>query len=260
MSSETKLKISISMLKRNPKNIIIIDKNRYIDVIDFDLLFMVSDKRKLLPVWNKGLTKETDERVRKYSESQIGKIKPIEVRIKISNSIRNLPPEIWDKILFHVKGKHRSNETKRKISETYKNMSPERKAEIRTRHNYGKGKNAHGWKGGISYEPYCPRFNKELKERIRAFFDYRCILCGKTENENNEKLSCHHVEYNKQACCDGKPVCFATLCRSCHSKTNGGDNNRNKWMNMIRIIITEIYSGRSYYTEAEWKIIQELDM
>lgn len=113
------------------------------------------------------------------------------------------------------------------------------------------GENHPLWKGGISYEPYCPLWTKELRNRIRAFFEFKCMLCDKSTEENGQQLSCHHVEYNKNACCDGKPVHFAALCRSCHSKTNCNDNSR--WEAMLHRIIDEIYDGRSYYTKEEYK-------
>jgi hypothetical protein len=111
------------------------------------------------------------------------------------------------------------------------------------------GKNSATWKGGISFEPYCPKFNNKLKERIRAFFEYRCIACGKHENELKRKLYCHHVEYNKQACCDGKPIHFAAMCSKHHAMTN---HYREQWETMIHRIIDEIYNGKSYYTEEEY--------
>jgi hypothetical protein len=114
------------------------------------------------------------------------------------------------------------------------------------------GENNPMWRGGISFEPYCPKWTKELKERIRARFDYECIMCGKTTEENGEELSCHHVEYNKMSCCDGKPVHFASLCCKCHSRTGGSDKNRVKWQTMIHRIIDEIYGGKSYYTKEEY--------
>jgi hypothetical protein len=134
-------------------------------------------------------------------------------------------------------GKHLSDSHKKKISLNHADMS---------------GENSPSWKGGISFEPYCPKFNADLKRRIRAFFDNQCSLCGKTKKENGESLSCHHIEYNKAACCDGKPVQFAALCRSCHSKT-GASNDRNRWEDIMHCIILEIYAGRSYYTKEEWK-------
>ena len=106
------------------------------------------------------------------------------------------------------------------------------------------------WRGGISFEPYCPKFNKDLRIRIRGFFDYRCVACGKTTEENARALSCHHVEYNKQACCDGEPVHFAALCAKHHNKT-GAD--RERWEAMLHRIIDEVYGGRSYFTKEEWK-------
>jgi hypothetical protein len=110
------------------------------------------------------------------------------------------------------------------------------------------------WKGGISFEPYCPLFNNDLKERIRTFFNNECVICGKSQEENITKnnrifkLSCHHIHYNKNACCDGLPVHFAALCLSCHSKTNYNTEN---WEYIIHKIIDEIYDGRSYYTKEE---------
>jgi hypothetical protein len=112
-----------------------------------------------------------------------------------------------------------------------------------------KGKNGPNWRGGISFEPYCPKFNSDLKERVRAFFDYKCITCGKTTEENGEQLAVHHVEYDKSACCHGRPVHFAAMCHRCHSITNF---HREEWESMLHRIIDEIYNGRSYYTKEEY--------
>ena len=110
------------------------------------------------------------------------------------------------------------------------------------------GANSPNWRGGISFEPYCPKFNNDLRRRIRFFFNNECILCGKNKIENKRELSCHHIEYNKKACCDGKPVHFAILCSSCHAKTN---KDREQWEAMLHRIIDEIYGGKSYYTKEE---------
>lgn len=116
-----------------------------------------------------------------------------------------------------------------------------------------RGENHPNWNGGISYEPYCPKFNENLKNRIRAYFGHRCIVCGRHQNDNNGcKLSCHHVEYNKQACCDGKPVQFAALCQQCHGRTS---HDRERWEPILHIIIDEIYDSRSYYTNEEYRNI-----
>lgn len=122
------------------------------------------------------------------------------------------------------------------------------------------GPRSPGWRGGISFEPYCEKFNNNLKERVRAFFEYRCILCGKHTKDNTHgkrainsgwKLSVHHVEYNKKACCDGAPVHFAALCHNCHAKTSSGD--RQRWEDMLHRVIEEVYGGRSYFTKDEYE-------
>jgi hypothetical protein len=115
------------------------------------------------------------------------------------------------------------------------------------------GENNGRWLGGISFEPYCPKFNPDLKRRIRAFFDHRCVLCGKGVEENGKRkqlMACHHVEYDKTACCTDKPVHFAALCMKCHVRTNA---ERERWESMIHRIIEEIYEGRSYFTKDEWE-------
>jgi len=104
------------------------------------------------------------------------------------------------------------------------------------------------WKGGISFEPYCPLFNNEFKERVRAFFNHTCILCG--EKQNGYKLPVHHVDYDKHVCCNGNPPLFVTLCRSCHTKTN---NNREHWAMFFNEFIHIQYGGKCYYTKEEYQ-------
>jgi hypothetical protein len=207
-----------------------------------------------------------------------------ETRAKISASLKG--KMAGDKNPFY--GKHHTKETKEKLAEISRNHrhSPEAleklriagfkrkqtpgarakvaKARMGNKHGLGtrrtpetrmkqsiaqQGERGSNWRGGLSFEPYCPKFNEDLRRRIRAFFDHRCVACGKTTEENIRKLSCHHVEYNKQACCDGKPVQFAALCTTHHLKTN---SDRERWEAMLHRIIDEVYDGRSYYTKDEW--------
>jgi len=94
------------------------------------------------------------------------------------------------------------------------------------------GKNSPHWQGGISFEPYCQKFNNEFKEYIRNKFDRVCFLCQKTERENGRKLSVHHVNYNKGCGCDNDGTCqFVPLCISCNSKVN---KNRSEWETKIK--------------------------
>lgn len=159
----------------------------------------------------------------KLSEYRIGRTISKEVREKISFS------ELGEKNAFY--GKHHSTESRMKMSEAKR------------------GSKSVFWQGGISFEPYCPKFNNDLKRRVRDFFENRCVLCGRSRDDCHKELNVHHVEYDKQACCDGKPVHFAALCNKCHCKTNHG---REHWEAMLHRIIDEIYGGRSYFTKDEW--------
>lgn len=82
-------------------------------------------------------------------------------------------------------------------------------------------KNPH-WLGGISFEPYDPKFNDILKELIRQRDDYTCQLCG--ASQNGRKHSVHHIDYNKKYSVVANLV---TLCVPCHTVTS---YNRDYWM------------------------------
>lgn len=84
------------------------------------------------------------------------------------------------------------------------------------------------WNGGVSFEPYCPRFNERLKEYIRQKFNRKCVLCG--ISENGVKLSVHHVDYNKLQGCKGHTWALVSLCSSCHSKTG-----YNRWYYFLKL-------------------------
>lgn len=146
-------------------------------------------------------------------------------------------------------GRNLSTEHKQKISASLMGhpVSIEAREKLRESHS---GEKCSLWRGGVSFEPYCPKFNQDLRRRIRAFFDNQCVACGKDQSKETRKLSCHHVEYSKSACCDGKLVTFAALCQKHHCQTNG---DRNRWEAMLHRIIDEIYQGRSYFTKEEWQ-------
>jgi len=93
-----------------------------------------------------------------------------------------------------------------------------------------KGENSYLWKGGISFEPYCYKFNNDIKEETRDIFNRVCFLCGKSEEENGKKLCVHHVDYNKGQGC-GHSWTLVPLCSSCHAKTNF---NRHFWFNLLQ--------------------------
>jgi endogenous inhibitor of DNA gyrase (YacG/DUF329 family) len=94
-----------------------------------------------------------------------------------------------------------------------------------------KGAQNPNWRGGLSYEPYCFRFDYKLKENVRDAFGRKCYLCPKTENKRGRKLSVHHVDYNKSQGCAGLKWSLIPLCSKCHSMTNF---NRWYWFALLR--------------------------
>jgi hypothetical protein len=112
------------------------------------------------------------------------------------------------------------------------------------------GANHPQWEGGKSFEPYCPRFNDSFRERVRAFFDNTCVLCG--SEQNDERLHVHHVDANKQTCCDDSPKVFVPLCRSCHAKVR---HHKDIYVPMFHELVQLEYQGRSYFTQEEWDLI-----
>ena len=112
------------------------------------------------------------------------------------------------------------------------------------------GEDHHLWKGGLSFGPYCPKFNKYFKRRVRAFFKHECALCGKPQSEEQRALQVHHIHYNKSSCCDVEaPREFILLCNSCHMKTN---HNRDYWEEYLSDLIKTKYGGKCYYSEKEY--------
>jgi hypothetical protein len=81
------------------------------------------------------------------------------------------------------------------------------------------GSNHPSWKGGISYEPYCPIWSdKEYKQDIRNRDGNKCL--NPTCKKKDHRLHIHHINYNKKSC---SPSNVITLCGSCNTTAN---NNR----------------------------------
>jgi len=91
------------------------------------------------------------------------------------------------------------------------------------------GPKASNWLGGISYEPYCYKFNERLKEEVRAKFGYKCFLCGKAQEKR--RLTVHHCDYNKVQGCKGMKWSLLPMHHKCHLKTNC---NRWYWFGLLR--------------------------
>lgn len=186
---------------------------------------------KGVPAWNKGLTKETDERVKRNSEAKRGKstwIKgthlSVETKEKISkgNKGKQITIETREKLSRshkgkrlgaknHMYGKHHTVETRRKMSDSHlgRYLGPE----------------SPRWIDGRSFLPYSAEFTRQLKELIRQRDNYQCQRCGCSQLENMEKLSAHHIDYNKKNCL---PSNLISLCRRCNVLVN---QNRDYWEN-----------------------------
>lgn len=81
----------------------------------------------------------------------------------------------------------------------------------RKRSLYQSGDKCHLWKGGISFEPYSPEFNKSLKIAVRKRDNYTYQECGVTEETLGHKLDLHHIDYDKKHNVEDNLI---TLCRS----------------------------------------------
>lgn len=109
--------------------------------------------------------------------------------------------------------------------------SPSKRPEVRKKISESHmGELAPNWKGGISFEPYCPKFNKKFKNEIRERFEFKCYLCGVHENTNSRCLGIHHIDYNKNSICNGHDWAFVPLCSKCHGITG---HNRWHWFNRL---------------------------
>lgn len=172
--------------------------------------------------WNKGLTKETDERVAKNA-------------VATSKGVKLL----WSQPLYcggNKKG------VKFNLSPLQRRGYSHR---LSGRGNpmYGKsGDKSPVWMGGISFEPYPPEFNSKLKEKIKRRDDYQCQLCG-----TREKLAVHHIDYRKQNC---EADNLTTLCLSCNVKVN---KNREYWTEYFQKEVRLCHSQNSVSNGAELK-------
>lgn len=149
------------------------------------------------------------------------------------------------------------------------------------------------WKGGISFEPYCPAFDKPFKQSTRLRQGNICAFpgCGKTKEQNqNKDMSIHHVYIEKLACCENEieeknllrkrfPPEIAKfgnqtfspdeirhirmvvpLCVSHHGKMNTGTEcNAPYGETEHRKYFTELietkYAGKAFYTKEEMKLL-----
>ena len=86
------------------------------------------------------------------------------------------------------------------------------------------------WLGGISFLPYPPEFNDELKEEIKRRDNYTCQRCFK----KHKVLSVHHIDYNKWNCNKNNLI---TLGNECNAIVNG---NRDYWYAYFKFLLEAV--------------------
>jgi len=242
----------------------------------------MSESHKGKPIWNKGLTKETDERVKNMGKGMsgknhyfYGKLLSKEHRRKISEGNKGkhtgkyFSLETRKKMSEASKGRHHTEETKRKISEGHKgekaywygkHLLKETRKKLSEAHKGGhhteevrrrmsearKGEKNVNWNNGSSFEPYTPDFNKAFKKKIRERDNNCCVVCNKSQKELKRILNVHHIDYNKL---NSFPQNCVSLCVSCHMITNA---NRITWKIFFQKLLKEKYNYQ--YTQDQ-KII-----
>lgn len=214
----------------------------------------LSQKGKI--AWNKGLTKDTDERVKKISNANLGYKFSKESKRKMSESKKRLimdgKMKSWNLGLTKD-----NNETLKRISNRMKENNPMKKLETREKvskrfinEGITKGKNNPRFNDWSSREPYGEEFSPEFRESIRERDNRCCIICNAMEEELDYKLCVHHVDYNKL---NSFPQNCVSLCRKHHSETN---SNRQSWILFFQNLLTERYNYK--YSEDQ-KIILDFD-
>jgi len=149
----------------------------------------------------------SEDRKKEFSESRMGENNPFykgvvseEHKLKLINIRAGKPLTDNQKLKlreFHL-GLTASDETKYKM------------------HLAHKGEKSNLWKGGISFLPYCDKFDNHRKKSTRKFFG-ACICCGNIAYI--QELDVHHIDHDKEQGCNGKPFNLVPLCKHCHSRS-----------------------------------------
>lgn len=196
---------------------------------------------------------------RKHSQTTKDKIRDAMSGEKNPNYGKHLSKELRSKLSKLKRGKNNpfygkkhSEQQKKKIGDAVrrernywfgKKLPEDVRKKMSKNHAEVNGANNPNWKGGSSFAPYCEKFNKDLKERVRNFFDRRCYICGKTEEENTKRLDVHHVNYDKMACCNDTIPLFVPLCMKCHRKISG---DRKGWEEFFTISLNYLTKGKCF--------------
>ena len=160
--------------------------------------------------WNKGLTKETDERIKKMGFKKGHKL-----------NIGRKRPDLTERNLKN--NPMLNEETRIKSSATKQGILPEQ------------------WKGFTSRDPYGQEFDNKFKRAIRNRDNQVCMNCGIHREQLNEALSIHHINDDRQNSIPQNCIC---LCRKCHNFTK---QNRPYWKKLFQDKLNKLYNYQ--YTE-----------
>jgi len=149
---------------------------------------------------------EVGERLRKLSEARRGKPLSEETRKKIGKG---------------TKGHKVSEDARNRISiaQTGENNTM-----------FGKVGDLHpNWKGGLSFAPYCFKFNEKRKRAVREYFNNLCICTG--EPSYTRELNVHHVDHDKEQGCNGKPFNLVPMCDKHHNMEQHNQEDYKAYIN-----------------------------
>lgn len=197
--------------------------------------------------------KRTEASRKKMSDAAKGKPKLLSEeqrkrRSELSKG-RKHSKESIKKIRESKLGKHPSEETRKKLITSHIGQKAWNKDKECPQWS---GEKSPVWKGGVSFEPYCEKFNRNFKKRTRAFWNHTCFLCGGLENGRSHTV--HHIHYDKKMCCNGSPQDVIILCASCHAKTN---HNRDYWeSHLTNLLYAYCPSGKCFFTKDEMRSYQ----
>jgi len=204
--------------------------------------FKFSEESKLkMSISHKGHV-HTEEQKLKISNSSKGKHLSKESKLKISAAKKGKPSNRKGVILSEETRRKMSNAQKGRISnrkgiphtEEHKlRIGLGNKGKHHSEETKKKFSLIHGGTG-IPYEntEYGAEFDNQLKEQVRFRDKYTCQICGCSQLENGRQLDVHHKDYDKL---NNTLNNLISLCHSCHSKTN---SNREYWEIYFKIKLT----------------------